>query len=129
MKKNGILNRDINEVLGKLGHTDWICIVDCGLPIPDDIKVVDLSMELGKPSFVEVLDLIKKEMIIEKIHLAEEIKANNPTLNRELETSFRDIRYISHDMFKSIIYKSKLVIRTGEDTPYANVILQSGCVF
>lgn len=41
MKKNGILNSDISKVLADLGHTDYIVIGDCGLPIPNQVKKID----------------------------------------------------------------------------------------
>ena len=40
MKKQGILNSDISRVLSYMGHTDTICIGDCGLPIPDAVKLI-----------------------------------------------------------------------------------------
>ena len=55
MKKNGILNSDISRVLSYMGHTDRICIGDCGLPIPDETERIDLALRFGVPSFMEVL--------------------------------------------------------------------------
>ena len=55
MKKNGILNGEISRVLGYMGHTDQICIGDCGLPIPDETERIDLAVKFGVPSFQEVL--------------------------------------------------------------------------
>ena len=46
MKKNGILNSEISKVLSDLGHTDFICIGDCGLPVPDNVKKIDLFMRV-----------------------------------------------------------------------------------
>lgn len=39
------------------------------------------------------------------------------------------ITFISHEELKEELKKCKAVIRTGEQTPYANVILRSGVVF
>jgi len=129
MKKNGILNRDINAVLGYLGHTDQIVIADCGLPIPDDVYCVDLSLKLGSPSFLEVLDIIKNEMKIELVVLADEIVDHNPDIYKVLDKEFEDIELVSHENFKVLTKNAKLIIRTGEMTPYANIILQSGVIF
>ena len=129
MKKNGILNRDINAVLGYLGHTDQIVIADCGLPIPDDVYCVDLSLKLGSPSFLEVLDIIKNEMKIELVVLADEIVDHNPDIYKVLDKEFEDIELVSHENFKVLTKHAKLIIRTGEMTPYANIILQSGVIF
>ena len=77
MKRNGILNSDISRVLSYLGHTDQICIGDCGLPIPDETERIDLALRFGQPSFMEVLKEVAGDMKIERIILAEEIKEQN----------------------------------------------------
>ena len=82
MKKAGILNSDISRVLSYLGHTDRICIGDCGLPIPDCTERIDLAL-----------------------------------------------CFVPHTELKEQTKECKAVIRTGETTPYANIILQSGCIF
>ena len=52
MKRQGILNSDISRVLSYMGHTDTICIGDCGLPIPDETERIDLAVKFGQPSFM-----------------------------------------------------------------------------
>jgi D-ribose pyranase len=39
------------------------------------------------------------------------------------------IKKIPHETFKKRLVQAKAVIRTGEATPYANVILESGVAF
>lgn len=131
MKINGILNSEISSVLSYMGHMDEICIADCGLPIPENVKRVDLSLELGKPSFIEVLEIVAKDIKIEKIILAEEIRENNEKILQEILHKFKDIeiQFISHSDFKNRTKNSKCIIRTGEATPYANIILSSGVIF
>ena len=80
MKSNGILNADISRVLSYMGHTDTLAVADCGLPIPDETERIDLALKLGVPSFMEVLREVVKEMKIEKIVLAEEIREQNPDI-------------------------------------------------
>lgn len=135
MKKNGTINADISRVLSYMGHTDTLAIGDCGLPIPDETERIDLALKLGVPSFMEVLREIAKEMKIEKVVLAEEIREKNPgileeilTLVNEMDTEC-EIEYISHTELKARTKVCKAVIRTGETTPYANIILQSACLF
>ncbi len=36
--------------------------------------------------------------------------------------------YVSHEQFKEHTKKAKAIIRTGEATPYANVILHAGVI-
>lgn len=133
MKRNGILNSEISRVLSYMGHTDWICIGDCGLPIPDEVERIDLALEFGVPTFMKTLEVVAKDMKIEKIILATEIKEQNKKVLDELENLFKDqkieIEFVSHEDLKEKTRKCKAIIRTGETTPYANVILQSGCIF
>lgn len=135
MKRNGILNSDISRVLSYMGHTDTLAIGDCGLPIPEETERIDLALKLGVPSFMDVLHEVAKEMKIEKVVLAEEIKTMNPdVLNQilaminEMDNSC-EIEYVSHVALKQQTKDCKAVIRTGETTPYANIILQSACLF
>ena len=133
MKRAGILNSDISRVLSYMGHTDLICVGDCGLPIPDEVERIDLALKFGVPSFMETLEVVVNDMKVEKIVLAEEIKTQNPKVLAEIEALFAgqniEVEYISHVELKALTYDCKAVIRTGETTPYANIILQSGCIF
>ncbi len=137
MKRQGILNSDISRVLSYMGHTDTICIGDCGLPIPDETERIDLAVRFGQPSFMEVLREVGADMKIEKIVLAEEIKSQNPEVLQEIEQFFAEnetgfklkVEFVLHSDLKQMTKTCKAVIRTGETTPYANIILQSGCIF
>ncbi|RIO54087.1 D-ribose pyranase, partial [Mammaliicoccus sciuri] len=67
MYKTGILNSEISKLLSDLGHTDQIIIADCGLPVPQGVKKIDLALDFGKPSFLEVFHIIKNHMVIEQV--------------------------------------------------------------
>ena len=133
MKKKGVLNSDISRVLSYMGHTDRIAIGDCGLPIPDEVERIDLALAFGVPSFMDTLRVVVEDMKVEKIVLAQEIKEQNPKVLQEIEELFKDqnieVEYVSHQKLKHQTLDCKAVIRTGETTPYANIILQSGCIF
>lgn len=133
MKKAGILNSDISRVLSYMGHTDTICIGDCGLPIPDEVERIDLALMFGIPTFMDTLKVVKEDMKIEKIVLATEIKEQNKKVLKEIEELFEgegvEVEYVPHTELKAQTKNCKAVIRTGETTPYANIILQSGCIF
>ena len=133
MKRHGILNSDISRVLSYMGHTDCICIGDCGLLIPDETERIDLTVKFGVPTFMDVLKEVGNDMKIEKIVLAEEIKEHNPQVLAEIKEYFKgqdvEVEYVSHVGLKQMTRECKAVIRTGETTPYANIILQSGCIF
>ena len=133
MKKAGILNSDISRVLSYMGHTDTIAIGDCGLPIPDEVERIDLALAFGVPTFMQTLEIVAGDMKVEKIVLAEEIKTQNPQVLHQVEELFAgaelEVEFVSHTELKEKTWDCKAVIRTGEITPYANIILQSGCIF
>ena len=135
MKKQGILNSDISRVLSYLGHTDTIAIGDCGLPIPEETERIDLSLTFGVPSFMDVLKAVSNDMAIEKIVLAEENKEQNPDVLHQIEALFVEketgfkVEFVPHTELKEQTKECKAVIRTGETTPYANIILQAACIF
>lgn len=132
MQKVGILNSAIAKVLADLGHTDTIVIGDCGLPVPAGVPKIDLALKLGTPSFMEVVEEVAKYMEIEKVEVAAEIKEKNPAVYSAMQELFTAQEWIidkDHEQFKAETKKAKVVIRTGEITPYANVILHSNVIF
>lgn len=131
MKRYGILNSHISKVLTDLGHTDMVVIADAGLPIPDGVPRIDLSLKLGVPSFEDVVDAVRDDMVIEKVIVAHEIKENNKETMSYINEVFFDTekQFVSHEILKALTKEAKVVIRTGEVTPYANCILQAGVIF
>lgn len=92
-------------------------------------KKIDLALTRGKPSFQEVLDIYLENILVEKVYLAEEIKENNPEQLAILLTKLSadvEIVFVSHETLKLMNHEVKAVVRTGENTPYSNIILQSG---
>jgi len=131
MKKTGILNSHIAKLLSDLGHTDQIVIADVGLPIPDGVLKIDISVKRGMPSFSEVLHTVLDDMVVEKVIFAEEVKHHNVAVYEDMQQKFAslEVESVKHETFKTLTKDAKAVIRTGEATPYANCILQSGVFF
>ncbi|MGL5428533.1 MAG: D-ribose pyranase [Cetobacterium sp.] len=135
MKKSRLLNSELSYEISKIGHTSHITVCDAGLPFPKDVKRIDLAIEAGFPSFIKTLDAILSEMMVEEVILAEEIKTVNPAVFKQIETTFQNIgmnpkfTFVSHTEFKEVTKSSEAIVRTGECTPYANIILKSGVVF
>lgn len=131
MKKHGILNSSISKVLSDLGHTDTIIIADAGLPVPKGVEKIDLALVPGTPSFRETVAAVIDDMVVEKVILAEEIIQANKPADDFLKELLVDVpfEYISHEELKVLSKDTKVIIRTGEITPYANVILQAGVFF
>lgn len=132
MQKGGMLNSAIAKVLADLGHTDTIVIGDCGLPVPADVQKIDLALKPGTPSFMEVVEEVAKNMVIEKIEIAAEMEEKNPEVWQAMHELFTEEQWIideNHEAFKEATKNAKCVIRTGEITPYANVVLHSNVFF
>ena len=131
MKKHGILNSHISKVLADLGHTDTIAIADVGLPIPEHVEKIDLALRIGVPSFEDVVKVVLEDMVVEKVILAKELAEQNIPISHYMLKQFNeiDIIEVSHEELKQLTQQAKVVIRTGEATPYANCILQSGVNF
>lgn len=129
MKKRGILNSDLNALISTLGHTDLFVVADCGLPIPEGIPVVDLALVFGVPTFPQVLAAVVEEVELEGLTYAEEM-ADSPALEwLDLLPEGLETTKVSHEELKAKCAEAKFVIRTGENTPYANVILRCGVPF
>lgn len=131
MKKHGVLNSEIAKVLADLGHTDLVVIGDAGLPVPKGVLKIDLALKPGTPSFQEVTEVVSSDMHIEKIYIATEIEAGNPSQYEWIKQNFYDkeMACIPHEEFKKMSSNAKVIIRTGEITPYSNCILQAGVFF
>ena len=104
-------------------------------PSPLESRRIDLAIESGYPSFIRTLDAILTELMVEEIVVATEIHAHNQTVFDQMMGLFENhsmapkVTEISHEEFKKQTCDSQAVVRTGECTPYANVILKSGVVF
>ncbi|PCF38863.1 D-ribose pyranase [Staphylococcus delphini] len=129
MYKFGTLNSEISRVLSRLGHTDEIVIADCGLPIPDGVKRIDIALKEGTPSFEEVYEELMYHMAVEQVVVAREMVEENEALYQKVKNDFPTLEMVSHEKFKKQTRHAKAIIRTGEATPYANIILKSGVIF
>lgn len=124
-----MINSHITKILTDLGHTDTIVIADAGLPVPSDVPKIDLSLKLGVPSFEDVVIAVLEDMATEKIVIASEMKERNQKAYELMEKHNILVEEVSHEQLKMLTSKAKVVIRTGEATPYANCILQAGVIF
>jgi D-ribose pyranase len=128
MKKSGILHPGLSRLLAETGHTDLITISDRGFPVPLGVERIDLGLVAGIPTVLDVLAAIDGEFIIDTVIIAEEMTGASPERYRELQERFPHIhiRVVPHLEFKQIAPESRAVIKTGDATPYANMIIVSG---
>ncbi|MDP9862756.1 MULTISPECIES: D-ribose pyranase [Streptosporangium] len=129
MKRTGILNSALSGALARLGHTDELLVCDSGMPLPPGVEVVDLAFLPGIPAFADVLDGILAELVVEGATAAREVRTANAGCDALLSTRLPDLTYVPHEELKRLARASRLVVRTGEARPYANVLLRCGVAF
>ena len=132
MKKGGILNPALNKLIAETGHTDYIVVTDAGLPLPENVNTrIDFALKPGTATFLELLDTVLSELIVERIILAEEVKTISPEMHEEILKRFPGIsvEYVPHVQFKQKTKEARGLVRSGEFTPYANVILVAGVAY
>ena len=131
MKKTGLLNQALSTVIASMGHMDTLCVCDAGLPIPASTERIDLAVTKNVPRFLDVLDAVLGEMQIEGAIIAEELEQVSPEMHKSIVERLQkvDIQVVSHEEFKEHSHSTRAIARTGEFTPYANVILVAGVVF
>lgn len=131
MKKLGTLNQPISEVIAGMGHGDMLVIADAGLPIPSGVRRIDLALTQGVPEFLRTLEVILSELQVESAVIASETAAVSPEIYDGIKAllSATPTVLVSHEEFKQLNRQAVAIIRTGECTPYANIILKSGVTF
>lgn len=131
MKKTPLLNSALSEVIASLGHGDLLVIADAGLPIPPQTRRIDLALTQNLPSFLDTVRVVLQEMQVEKALIARETAQVSPQVRAQLAELLQDVPFeeISHAELKSLCAQARAVVRTGEFTPYANIILVAGVVF
>ena len=134
MRKNsGTLNSQLSRVFSELGHTDQVVVTDAGLPIPPQVERVDLALAEGIPSFLQVLDQTLAEIVIQGAVASAEIEQESPkmlaALRERLDRLAVELTLVPHVEFKQRSGQARAAIRSGEFTPYANVILTCGVVY
>ncbi|MER6081675.1 D-ribose pyranase [Streptomyces sp. NPDC013157] len=129
MKRAGILNRHLSGALAELGHGHEVLVCDAGMPIPKGPRVVDLAFRAGVPSFAEVLEGLLAELVVEGATAASEVREANPAAAALLDGHFGDLALVPHERLKELSAQARLVVRTGEARPYANVLLRCGVFF
>jgi len=128
MKKQGILHPELSRVVASLGYTQTLAITEATLPIPDGPIRIDLALTKGVPGFLETLRVILDEMKVESAVIAEEMAQHSPDIYQQLKQLLPGvpIEEIQHVQLKLRIRNARAVVRTGEFTRYANIILTSG---
>lgn len=131
MKKTPLLHPELSKIIASMGRTDKLVVSDASLPIPLEVQRIDLALTPGIPSFLDTLRVIAEELVVEEFMIAEELLERNPALVEAIQLIFPDAKMfvVRHAQLKVITSSARAVVRTGEITPYANVILFGGVAF
>ena len=132
MKKIGLLHGELSKTLAELAHEDRILIGDAGMPVPEGVKMIDLAVVQGVPSFIDVLKAVMGEMLVAKGIIDLEQGTVSPQMRQKVTETVGDAfprEILPHAQVKELSKNVKAVIRTGEFTPYANIILEADCLF
>lgn len=126
-----LLNARLAGLIAELGHTDTLVIADAGLPIPPGVERIDLALVPSVPGFVETLEVVTAELAVESAVIAQEMASRSPELHQRTLDALGDlpVRTVPHEELKQRSASARAVVRTGECTPYANVILVAGVTF
>lgn len=133
MKKTLLLHAELSHCIASLGHGDILVIADAGLPIPAQVQRIDLAVSLGVPSLQAVLQAVLSEMQVERASIAQEALLND--MPPDWYQAYRGqglpepFEAVSHEQLKKLSQQARAIVRTGEATPYANIILYAGVCF
>ena len=129
MKETGVINRSLAKLFSEQGHGDKLMVVDAGFAIPKGVEVVDLSLKENFPLVMDVLHVIQHHFSVEAVVMSQETKKHNPTFFNDVLKVFKTTqgaKEIEHLDLKRQAKDVKAIIRTGDFTAYANVLLVSG---
>ena len=128
MLKTGILNPHVLHLLARFRHTNTLVIADRGFPFWPQIQTVDISLVDGVPTVLQVLQAVRGHCVVGNAWMANEfIGANDRRTRSRFVTALKgtSLSFEPHVDFKKRVPNGIGLIRTGDTTPYANVILES----
>jgi D-ribose pyranase len=129
MIKSGILNPRLLDLIARVRHTNALVIADRGFPFWPQIETVDLSLVDGIPTVLQVIAAVKSNFVIGEAYMAQEFLLHNDDETQSAFASCLQEVEIVHEphesRFKPRVPHAIGLIRTGDVTPYANVILVS----
>jgi len=132
-KTSTTINPALSRVISETGHTDLIVVTDAGLPIPPASERIDLAYRPGAPAFFDVLDTVLAELVVEGATVSAEVAEKSPEVLEALRERFAgmgfEIELVPHVEFKKLTHGARAFVRSGEFTPYANVILHAGVAY
>lgn len=131
MKRTTLLNQALSAMIAGMGHGDMLVIGDYGLPCPPGVHRVDLALRPGVPGLVETLTTVLTELQVEEAIVAAETGSVSPAVLTQMRAALGEVAVttVSHAELKQLSARAVALVRTGECTPYANIVLKAGVTF
>lgn len=127
MRDTGLWHPRLAALVAGLGHTETIVVADAGLPIPPGVEVVQLAVTRGLPSLPAVLKAIAGDLVVEAATVATDL--TDASVLDCVRLLGVPVEAVGHEELKQRCRDARAVVRTGDTTPYANVILRAGVSF
>jgi D-ribose pyranase len=128
MIKHGILNPALASLLCRFRHTNWLVVADRGFPFWPLLETVDLSLTNDIPTVRQVLAALRDNYVIGAALMAREFQRQNGAKTQAQYTALlpgAKIQFLPHVDFKKRVPAAIGLIRTGDTTPYGNILIQS----
>ena len=128
MLRTGILNPQLNSLLSRVRHTNTLVIADRGFPFWPQIETVDISLIDDIPTVLDVLRAVRANFTAGRAFMANEFELSNPPATRShfmQALAGVPLSKEPHVEFKKRVPYAIGLIRTGDTTQYANLILES----
>jgi D-ribose pyranase len=142
LKKEGLLHKELLELVSTVGHGDYIMITDRGFPLPDTsyTHIIDLGLIPGFPDFNTVVKAILSEVAVDWLYFTRETKKTNPEmisfvknlLTHNAGTSFMEHEDMKEALLNPESYHKRTDHLSKDDSRLQNQLLKHsriiGCV-
>ncbi|HVO69150.1 MAG TPA: substrate-binding domain-containing protein, partial [Aggregatilineaceae bacterium] len=124
----GVLHVQLSQLLASMQRTDSLVISEAVLPVPPGVPCIDLAVSAGVPALLDVARSVATELKGERLVVPAEMKQHWEFLPGALQACFPDARFetVSNDELIDLASKARVMVRTGESTPFADVIVYGG---
>ena len=131
-RSSTLLNVQLSAVVTGLRFGERIVIADAGLPVPPGVPTLDLAITAGLPTVPDVVRALRESLVIEAAWVAEEMSKVNIESRDKVAELFEGtelLQDVPHQDIEDSLPTAKLIVQTGDVTPYGNVVLVGGLDF
>ena len=129
MRRSGLWHPRLAALVTAMGHHETVVVADPGLPVPAHVEAIDLLWTRGNPPLLPVLEALCAELVLEEAVIAEELTDAAILAGLDRHLVGVPVKTTTHEDLKAQCHSARAIVRTGEATAYANVILRAGVAF